>query len=94
MVEINKNTSRQSLTTGEIEAWLVTYISQLFSISSNEIDVNLDIKRYGLDSSSAIALLSDLSEYIRYELNPELLLDYPTIKAIANYCAGIEEVIL
>lgn len=81
-----------SKTSDEIEAWLLNYLSQILSISPSEIALDLPLQSYGLDSAVAIALLAELSEYIGYDLDPELLFEYPTIASIANYCSGMEEI--
>jgi acyl carrier protein len=84
--------SKQSLTQTEIETWLSDYLSQLLEIDLSEVNVNLCFERYGLDSSGAIGLISDLSDQIGYELEPVLLEKYSNISALAKYCSELEEV--
>jgi acyl carrier protein len=84
--------SKKSLTQAEIEVWLSSYLSQLLEIDPSEVDVNLCLERYGLDSSGAIGLISDLSDHTGYELEPILLEKYSTIAALAKYCSELEEI--
>jgi|GEM_PF-3201113 len=77
-----------------IQNWLVFHASKLLSIEANEIDCTTSLEQYGLDSVAAISLVSDLSTYIGYELPPELILDYPSIQALTQYCSEIEETTL
>lgn len=90
--QINK--AQANPMTLEIQNWLLNYLSSFLSVSASEIDVNLNLHSYGLDSVVAIGMVADLSEEIGYELPPEILFDYPTITALADYCSNIEEVVL
>ena len=78
----------------ETQNWLVNYLSDLLGIPDQDIDLNLNWQCYGLDSVVAIGLVADLNEQLGYELPPEILIDYPTITALADYCSQLEEVIL
>lgn len=77
-----------------IQTWLVSHTSELLAIEASEINCTTSLEQYGLDSVAAISLVSDLSTYIGYELPPELILDYPTIQALTQYCSEIEETTL
>jgi acyl carrier protein len=75
---------KQPLTNAEIQAWLISYLSELLEIDQSEIDVNVPFERYGLDSSAAIGLTGDLENLLGYELEPTILYDYPTIEVLSE----------
>ncbi len=69
----------------QIEAWLISYLSQTLEIEPNKIDPNAPFDEYGLDSSSAVILTGDLQQWLERDLDPTLLFDYPTVAALAEY---------
>ena len=74
-------------TTAEIQAWLVSYLAEVLEIEPDEVDVTIPFDRYGLDSSVAMGMTSDLEEWLEKELNPILVYDYPTIEVLAQHLA-------
>ncbi len=74
-------------TTTDIEAWIVSYLTNELIINSHEIDVTIPFDCYNLDSSSAIGLSGALEEWLKCEFDPSLVYDYPTIEALTNYLA-------
>lgn len=70
-----------------IEAWLVSHLSSILEIDSQEIDTTLPFEYYGLDSEAAVVMSGDLQEWLGCELDATLLLDYPTIEALVEYLA-------
>lgn len=69
----------------QIEAWLISYLSQTLEVEAKEIDPNAAFNEYGLDSSSAVVLTGDLQEWLERDLDPTLLFDYPTVTALAEH---------
>ena len=81
-----KETVQQNLaSTTEIQAWIVSYIAELLEIEPDQVDATIPFDRYGLDSSAAIGMTGDLEECLGYEVDPTLIYDYPTIKALAEH---------
>jgi acyl carrier protein len=78
-------TQTKQLTVTDVQAWLVSYLSQLLEINPDEINATTDFDRYGLDSSSAIGLTSDFGNWLGFELDPTLTYDYPTIETLARH---------
>lgn len=68
----------------EIQDWLASYLAELLEIEPSQIDVTIPFNRYGLDSSAAIGMTSDLEEWLGYELDPTLIYDYPTIEILSE----------
>lgn len=82
----NKN-AQEPPTATEIQDWLVSHLAELLNMDSNEIDVRIPFERYGLDSLAAVSLTGDLQQWLECEIDPTLLYDYPTIKALVQHLA-------
>ena len=82
---MNQNPTKHDPKYEDIEAWLISYLSQLLEIEPNEIDTHASFNEYGLDSSAAVILTGDLQEWLKSDLEPTLLFDYPTIAALAQH---------
>ena len=76
---------KQIPTATEIQTWIVLYLADLLEVDSDEIEVTIPFDRYGLDSSAAIGLTGDLEDWLRCELDPTLLYDYPTVEALVKH---------
>jgi acyl carrier protein len=74
----------------EIETWMISYIAEVIEVDPSKVDVKVPFDRYGLDSSVAIALTNELEEWLKIELDPTLLYDYPTIDALAQHLTKAE----
>ncbi|NES00531.1 MAG: acyl carrier protein [Symploca sp. SIO1B1] len=74
-------------TAAEIQNWLVSYLTGFLEIDPDEVDPTIPFERYGLDSSTAVALTGDLEDWLGSELDPTLLYDYPTIETLAQHLA-------
>ncbi len=74
----------------EIQTWMISYIAKIIEVDPSKIDVKVSFDRYGLDSSVALALTNELEEWLKIELDPTLLYDYPTIYALAQHLAKEE----
>ncbi len=74
--------SKKQKTTIEIQNWLIAYMTEELSIKRDMIDIQAHFNDFGLDSSSAVILTGDLGEWLGYDLDPTLLLDYPTLESL------------
>lgn len=79
--------SQKSFTEEEIQNWLIENLSSLLGLDTEEIDPSAPFERFGLDSSTAVGLTSELEEWLGCEVDPTLLYDYPTIESQAAYLA-------
>ncbi len=79
--------ARQQATETAIQDWLITRIADYAKISEAEIDVDVPIATYGVDSLMAVSIAADMEEWLGYEFAPTLVYDYPTIRAIARHIA-------
>jgi acyl carrier protein len=71
----------------EIQDWLVSYLSELLEIDPEQIDINDSFASYGLDSSAAVGMVGDLSNWLARNLDAELIYRHPTIDNLARYLA-------
>jgi acyl carrier protein len=68
-----------------IQGWSVEYLSKLLKLPAERIDPKGDFDSFGLDSSSAVAYIMSLEEWLEIELVPELLFDFTTIVSLAEH---------
>jgi acyl carrier protein len=73
---------------GEIQAWLISYLSELLEMDPNEFETNDALASYGLDSSGAVCLIGDVGEWLDLKLSAEILYNYPTIESLTRYLAA------
>jgi acyl carrier protein len=71
--------------TDEIIRACQEYIADVLGVAVESIDPGADFDRLGVDSSLAVALLSEIEERYGVDLPPEALFENPTIDAIAEH---------
>lgn len=69
----------------EIVNWLVINLSRVLDVSVSNIDVSLQFDEYGLDSMTAVGLVGDLAQWLKQELDPSIIYDYPSIETLAEF---------
>jgi thioester reductase-like protein len=74
-------------TAEDIQEWMVTKLAELLSVEPNTIDVQQPLESYGLDSSRAMVLVTQLEKILDVEVSPVLLWHYPTIEALSQRLA-------
>jgi 1-acyl-sn-glycerol-3-phosphate acyltransferase len=72
----------------EIREWLVVHAARELELSVSQIDVTQPLRRFGLDSLAVAGLSGELEIWLGRDLPEDLLNDYPTIQAMAEYLAG------
>lgn len=82
---MNPHNSTKTITADEIQEWLLNYMTDELNLNLDEIDLQANFSEFGLDSSTAVILTGDLGEWLGYDLDPTLLLDYPNLKALVNH---------
>ncbi|MBI4587682.1 MAG: acyltransferase domain-containing protein, partial [Candidatus Rokubacteria bacterium] len=80
--------SRESRTAADIQAWLVSRLSEEVRRDPRDLDVREPFASYGLDSVRAVGLSGELEQWLGRRLSPTLLYDYPTIEALARHLVG------
>lgn len=86
-IDAKNNTRKATLTSSEIQAWIVSYLAQLLEVDPEDINVTIPFERYGLDSAVAVGLTGDLEDWLETRLDPTLLYDYPTIESMSRHLA-------
>lgn len=90
-LELNRTSTiapQQIPTATEIQDWIVAYLADLLEVDEDEIDVTIPFDRYGLDSSAAVGMTGDLEDWLKTEINPTLLYDYPTVEALVKHLSS------
>ena len=80
----DKSAPKSAVSQQDIQNWLVEYIAELLEVEANTVDSTASFDRHGIDSASAVALMSDLEEWLDAELEPTLMYDYPTIETLSE----------
>lgn len=86
MQDLTSNSSLPS--SSQIQSWLESYLADLLEIEPEDVDPSIPFDRYGLDSSIAIGLTGDLSDWLGQDVDPTLLYDYPTIEELVKYLSS------
>lgn len=77
-----------SLTATQVEAWLTERVAEALGLPASDIDPDTPFGFYGLDSLAAVAISGELEELAGFMPPPTLLLDHPTIAAVAGFVAA------
>lgn len=75
------------LTRKTLRAWLVAELARRVKCAESEVDSAKPFDAYGLDSRSSIELSGTLEKIVGRRLSPIILLDHPTIDALADHLA-------
>ena len=71
----------------DIKNWLIKWIAKELELSSHEIHTSKSLLEYSLSSMTAMMLVGDLEEWLKIEITPTLVWDYPSIDALVDYLA-------
>jgi len=71
-------------TAQEIAAWCQTYLAHLLAVPADQIGLDADFDRLGVDSALAVSLLTEVEERYGVDLAPEALFDDPSVGALAR----------
>lgn len=85
----NINVKKQ-VSVEEVEDWMVFYLSNLIKLPEDEIDITVDFRAFGLDSSSSVGMTGDLAEWLGVELEETLLFNHPTVEKVAQYVVTLD----
>ncbi len=69
----------------EVRDWLVACVARYINRPPSEVDPEVKLRSYGLDSVYALTLCLDIEEEFGMQFDPTLAWDYPTIAAIAGH---------
>jgi acyl carrier protein len=74
-----------------IQEWSIAHIAKLLDVPPEKINPAVDIDALGLDSTTAVAYMMSLEEWLGIELMPELLFDYTTIQSLSRHVASLAQ---
>jgi acyl carrier protein len=72
-------------TPAQIAGWLLERVAFYLERPAHELDADVKLVEYGLDSVYALSLCGDVEDRYGLEVEPTLAWDYPTVNAIAGY---------
>jgi acyl carrier protein len=72
---------------GDIGDWMVEYLAELLGMAPAEISTTTSFEVYGLDSTAAVGMSGDLSEWLGLNLDADLAFEFPTIASLAQHLA-------
>ena len=67
-----------------IASWLIARLARLGHIDPTDINQNRPFQDYQLDSSVAVTIVSELSEWLSAPLPLTIFWEYPTVASMAN----------
>jgi acyl carrier protein len=70
-----------------IARWLQQYLREVLGPAVERMDEHTAFDRYGLDSAAAIAMSSDLGEWLGCEVDAAAAYDYPSIADLSRALA-------
>lgn len=77
----------QPQTEEAVQLWLVSYFSELLLVESHEIDIQLPLNSYRLDSTEVLSLTGALEDWLGLRLSPKLVYEYSSIEKLAQHLA-------
>jgi acyl carrier protein len=73
------------MTSKELEQWLIEQLAGQLNVPKDSIDPVRRLEEYGLDSLEAVALTGEIEARLGRTVDPTILWDYPSVRAIANF---------
>ena len=68
----------------DIENWMASKLAELIKIDVSEVDVEQPLEEYGLDSATAMSLVTQAEQRLGFQISPTLLWHYPSIRALSG----------
>jgi len=75
------------VTSKQLEEWLINQLAAQLNVPKKDIDPVRRLEEYGLDSLEAVALTGELEVMLGRPVDPTILWDYPSVRAVAAYLA-------
>jgi acyl carrier protein len=75
----------QSIQTVEsIQDWLTDQLAERLDLDSDDIDIHATFESFGMESSAALVMLTQLEQWLGYSVPPLLVWNYPTIAQLSQ----------
>ncbi|MEM9164561.1 MAG: phosphopantetheine-binding protein, partial [Cyanobacteria bacterium P01_F01_bin.4] len=68
-----------------LQSWLVYRLAVALQQPAEQIDSTESFAIYGIDSSVAVSITSELSEWLHQDLDPMIFWEYPSIEKLSHY---------
>jgi acyl carrier protein len=78
------------MTAAQLEAWMIERVSRRLKIPAHDVDPVRRLQEYGLDSLEALSLTGEIEALLGRPVEPTILWDHPTIRAVASSLAPPE----
>lgn len=88
---IESSSTVTQITQTQIEEWMTAYVANLCGIKVEKISRSVQLSKYGLDSASAVTLCGDMMDWLKLDIDPSLLYEYPTIEKAAAHIMTMTE---
>lgn len=72
----------QNLSAEDLMAWLTECIAEHLGLSPDEIEAEVPLTKYGLDSIYALTIVADIEDHLGLVLEPTVMWDQPTLAAL------------
>ena len=76
--------------TREVQDWLIATVAKTLEIPAFEIDVDASFERYGMDSSAAVHIVSQLEIWLGRKLPSNLAYQHSTIASLTRFIVSSE----
>jgi acyl carrier protein len=74
-------------TQARLQEWLCQRLAVQLKVANGAVDPAMPMSSYGLDSLTAIAVLTDVEEHVGFEIDPGALWEYPTVAEFTRVLA-------
>ena len=68
-----------------IQLWIVANLALYLKVLPEEISPSEPFSNYGLDSTAAMSLSAELSDWLQTDLEPTIFWEHPTIESLAQF---------
>lgn len=75
--------------TAEIRTWLTSRVAYYLELPEAEIESDVPLMRYGLDSVYAFALCGEIEDLLEIAIDPTLVWDIPTVCGLSTHLSGL-----
>ncbi|GAA3734420.1 hypothetical protein GCM10022402_13410 [Salinactinospora qingdaonensis] len=73
----------------QVRGWLVRRVAYYAQCGAAEIDVEVPLAEYGLESVYTFSLCGDIADHFELAIDPTLIWDLTTVATLAHYLAAV-----
>lgn len=83
------DTRADHLDSNALQDWLKERVAAYGDVSAADVDVDAQLTDLGLDSVYALTLCGDIEDTFNIDMDPSVIWDHDTIRALADALAGM-----